>query len=832
MADLPIHLVLPNLLAALRAGSNAVLVAPPGAGKTTAVAPALLGEPWCIGEILLLSPRRLAARAAAERMAALAGEPVGGTIGYATRLDTRRSKATRITVLTEGIFLKRIQADPELAGVSAVLFDEVHERSLDSDFGLALALDAQAALRPDLRLLAMSATLDGARFGTLMAKEDEQPAPVIESQGRAYPIALIHLGRAAEKRIEDEMAPAIRRALAEGEGSLLAFLPGVAEIERTAERLAALPADVDLHRLHGSLDPRDQRTAIAPSPPGRRKLVLATSIAETSLTLDGVRIVVDSGLARRPRYDRAAGLTRLVTERASQAAVTQRAGRAGRQGPGRVYRLWEEAGTQALPRFDPPEILEADLSALLLDCAIWGVADPRNLNWLDPPPAAAIDEARLRLASLGALDEAGRPTAHGRAVADLPLPPRLAHMLIEAEARGWGALAAEVAVLLSERGLGGQDADLELRLRRWRGEKGRRAEAARGLAKRWRSLLPAPAKAGALADNPATLRPSPEHEVGSCIALAFPDRLSRRRDATGADWLSVGGRGFRLDPASPLAREAWLAVAEVGGAASGARILSAAPIDPATVESLFADRIASGTTVTFDPATGTVRASHGRRLGAIQLSGGQDSRADPAAVEAALLEGVRQHGLARLPWSEGAQALRTRAAFARRVDPALADLSDDALLATLDDWLPALLAGKRRLSEVDPGALAGTLDALLGWEGRRAVDRLAPSHFETPAGSRHPIDYEAEAGPTVETRVQTLFGLTTHPSVANGQIPLVLSLTSPAHRPIQTTRDLPGFWKGSWADVAKEMRGRYPKHPWPDDPAAASATTRAKPRAR
>ena len=827
MASLPIHTVLPDLLAALRAGPNAVLVAPPGAGKTTAVAPALLGEPWCSGEILLLSPRRLAARAAAERMAELAGEPVGGTIGYATRLDTKRSAKTRLTVLTEGIFLKRIQADPELAGVSAVLFDEVHERSLDSDFGLALALDAQAALRPDLRLVAMSATLDGARFGALMGA-----APVIESEGRAFPIELVHLGRAAGKRIEEEMAPAIRRALAEGEGSLLAFLPGVAEIGRTAERLEALPAGVDLHRLHGSLDPRDQRAAILPSPAGRRKVVLATSIAETSLTLDGVRIVVDSGLARRPRYDRAAGLTRLVTERASQAAVTQRAGRAGRQGPGRVYRLWEEAATQALPRFDPPEILEADLSALLLDCALWGVADPRALRWLDPPPAAAIDEARRRLTSLGALDGQGRPTAHGRMLADLPLPPRLAHMLVEAEARGWGATAAEVAVLLSERGLGGQEADLELRLRRWRSEKGQRAEAARGLAKRWRALVRAPAKAGAQADHLTGLLPSQEHMVGACIALAFPDRLSRRRGSDGADWLSVGGRGFRLDPASPLAREAWLAVAEVGGAAAGARILSAAPVDQAVVESLFADRIAAGTELAFDHATGTVRASHGRRLGAIQLSGGQDSRAEPAAVEAALLEGVRVHGLGRLPWSEAARALRTRAAFARRFDPELADLSDEALLAGLDDWLPALLAGKRRLGEIDPGALSGTLDALLGWEGRKAVDRLAPAHFETPAGSRHAIDYEAEAGPTVEMRVQALFGRAVHPSVAGGRVPLVLSLTSPAGRPIQTTRDLPGFWKGSWTEVAKEMRGRYPKHPWPDDPATAAPTTRAKPRAR
>jgi len=825
LLDLPVQAVLPDLLAVLRAGPNAVLVAPPGAGKTTAVAPMLLREPWCTGEILLLSPRRLAARAAAERMAELAGESVGGTIGYATRLDTKRSARTRITVLTEGIFLKRIQTDPELAGISAVLFDEVHERSLDSDFGLALALDAQAALREDLRLIAMSATLDGGRFAALMGG-----APVIESEGRAHPIELVHLGRASEKRIEDEMAPAIRRALGEADGSILAFLPGVAEIERTAERLEPLPSGVELHRLHGSLDPAAQRAAIAAPPSGKRKIVLATSIAETSLTLDGVRIVVDSGLARRPRYDRAAGMTRLVTERASQAAVAQRAGRAGRQGAGIVYRLWEDAATQSLPRFDPPEILEADLSALVLDCAIWGVEDPRALRWLDPPPAAAVDEARARLLSLGAIDEAGRPTAHGRAVADLPLPPRLAHMMIEAEARGWGEVAAEVAVLLSERGLGGNDADMELRLRRWRNERGRRAEAARGLARNWLKLTRS-SRAQPRSGTESEMRPSAvrgTNDVGVCVALAFPDRLSRRRDQTGEDWLSVGGRGFRLDPASPLAREDWLAVAEVGGAAGGARILSAAPIEIATIESLFVDRIRSGADVRFNPATGGVRATHGRRLGAIQLSGGRDSRADPGEIEAALLEGVRANGLQLLPWSDAAGSLRRRTAFARRVEPTLADLSDEALSGSLDAWLPVLLTGKKRLDGIDPGALSATLDALLGWEGRKIVDRLAPDMFETPAGSRHAIDYEAEAGPTVTARVQAFFGLSEHPSVAQGTIPIVLALTSPAGRPIQTTRDLPGFWRGSWSAVAKEMRGRYPRHPWPDDPAAADPTLRTK----
>jgi ATP-dependent helicase HrpB len=839
VTTLPIHAVLPELLGALRGSSNAVLVAPPGAGKTTAVAPALLNEPWCTGEILLLSPRRLAARAAAERMAELAGERVGETIGYATRLDAKRSARTHILVLTEGIFRNRIQADPELAGVSAILFDEVHERSLDSDFGLALALDAQAALRPDLRLVAMSATLDGERFSRIMGG-----APLIESEGRSHPIELRHLGRSAAQRIEDEMASAIRRALSEAKGSLLAFLPGVAEIERTAERLV-LPTGVDLFRLHGTLDPAEQRAAIAAPPRGRRKVVLATSIAETSLTLDGVRIVVDSGLARRARYDRPAGFTRLVTERASQAAVAQRAGRAGRQGPGTVYRLWEEAATAGLPRYDPPEILEADLSALLLDCAIWGVSDPRTLKWIDPPPAAAVEEARKRLLSLGALDENGRPTPHGKGIAALPLPPRLAHMLIEAGARGWGGTAVEVAVLLSERGLGGNDIDLEPRRRRWRSECGRRAEAARGLAKRWRKMVPLPARNGlgagsaeggraAATDNSLRSPPTPfpslagRGDVGACVALAFPDRLSKRRDASGESWISVGGRGFRLDPLSPLAREEWLAVAEVGGIAAGARILSAAPIAEAAVEALFGDRIESGTLIAFEPKTGSVQARRGRRLGAIRLSEGRDAEASPEAVAMALVNGVREHGLALLPWSEAAQTLRRRSAFARRYEPSLPDLSDEALLICLDEWLPLIARGKSRLSAIDPGALSGVLDGLLGYEGRRAVDRLAPAAFATPAGSSHDIDYEAEAGPTVTARVQALFGLSEHPTVADGRVPLVLSLTSPAGRPIQTTRDLPGFWRGSWTSVAKEMRGRYPKHSWPDDPARADPTLRTK----
>ncbi|MEO7467645.1 MAG: ATP-dependent helicase HrpB, partial [Sphingobium limneticum] len=556
---LPIHAVLPDLLSALRTGSNAVLVAPPGAGKTTAVAPALLNEPWCEGQVLLLSPRRLAARAAAERIAEMMGEQPGGTVGYATRMDSKLSARTRLLVLTEGIFVRRIQDDPELTGVSAVLFDEVHERSLDSDFGLALALDAQEALRPDLRIVPMSATLDGARFASLL-----NGAPVIESEGRIQPLELRHIGRAAEKKIEDEMATAIRRALSEeADGDLLAFLPGVREIERTAERIEG--GAIEVHMLHGSLDPGAQRAAIRPLRSGARKVILATSIAETSLTIDGVRIVVDSGLARRPRYDRAAGVTRLVTERASQASATQRAGRAARQRPGVAYRLWEAAASAGMPPFDPPEILESDLSNLLLDCALWGVSDPGALRWLDVPPAAAVEEARKRLTVLEALDGDGRITAHGKALAKLPLSPRIAHMLVRAGEMGMAEVAADVAVLLGERGIGGQDTDLTLRRQRWQRESGKRADAARGLAKRWAKLLsPLPIReglgvggsAGGSLRSPPTPTPPlkgrgySDHAVGIALALAFPDRIAKRRSADGADWTSVGGRGFRLDPLS------------------------------------------------------------------------------------------------------------------------------------------------------------------------------------------------------------------------------------------------------------------------------------------
>jgi len=830
-AALPIHAVLPDLLAALRAGTRALLIAPPGAGKTTVVAPALLDQPWCDGQVLLLVPRRLAARAAAEFMSRQLGEEPGGTIGYQTRLDSRTGKATRVIAMTHGVFLARIQADPELADVSAVLFDEVHERSLDNDLALALALDAAAALRDDLRLLAMSATLDGERFGRLLG----QP-PRIESAGKSFPLTIRHVGRDPAGRIEPQVAAACRRALAEHDGSLLAFLPGVAEIERTADALGPLAPHVVLHRLHGGVDPREQRAALAAPAPGTRKLVLATSIAETSVTVNDVAVVVDSGLARRPRYDRGAGLTRLVTERASRAATVQRAGRAARQRPGTAIRLWEEAANSALPAHDPPEILEADLSSLLLTCLLWGESDPARLPFLDPPPAAALDEARRRLAALRAIDADGRITGHGRTIARLPLEPRLAHMLLEADARGFGEAAAEAAVLLTERGLGGNDPDLELRWRRWRADRSPRAEAARALAKRWAQQARS-SRAEAEGRRRGTSSQAPERlstslptsqSLALALALAFPDRVSRRRDPSGERWQSVGGRGFRLDPASPLARAEWLAVADVAGAASGARILAAAELDEVDTLGIFADSIVTGHDGAFDPATGAVTPTRSRRLGSIRLSSGPDPKPDPAAIEAALVEGVRTHGLDLLPWTEAARQLRARAAFAHDHDPVVSPLDDEVLLTRLDEWLPPLVTGRRRLRDIDPAVLRHALDGLLGYEAARALDRLAPADFVSPAGSRHLIDYSAPGGPTVEVRAQALFGLSQHPLLAGGRVPLTLAITSPAGRPLQTSRDLPSFWAGSWRDVAKEMRGRYPRHPWPDDPAAAIPTLRTK----
>ena len=807
MADnaFPVLAVLPDLLGSLRTVPNAVLIAPPGAGKTTMVAPALLDEPYCDGQILLLSPRRLAARMAAERISENLGETVGGRVGYATRLDSKHGPKTRILVMTEGIFRNRIISDPELVGVSAVLFDEVHERSIDSDFGLALALEAQAAFRPDLRLLAMSATLDGARFSKLM-----DDAPVLESEGKRWPLEYLYVGRRTEQTIEIDIVRTVRQALSEQQGDLLVFLPGVREIDRAFDALGACGDDIVVHKLHGQIDPAAQRLAVRRDVAGRRKVIFATNIAETSLTIDGVRVVIDSGLARRARFDQAAGVTRLVTERASLSAATQRAGRAARQQAGIAYRLWEEAGNGGLPPFDPPEILESDLAPLLLDCARWGENDPAKLRWLDLPPAAAGQQARKLLMSVDALDAHGHITSHGTMLANLPLPPNLAHMVAVAAQSGQAEDAAMLAVLLQERGLGGQGEDIETRFERFVRERGAKADAARMLAQRIARLCGASGAKQMLS-------------IGGLIGSAFPDRIAKRRDAKGEKWISAMGRGLQLDAASLLARAEWLAVADVQGAASGARILSAAALTEAEIVDRFGHRIESKQILTYDKSTDRVDARVQRRLGAIVLSEGRLEKPDPQAVASALMAAVQDMGIDALPWPLSARALRERAHFA-----GVASLRDDALAERMEQWLLPLLGKANRLRDVAPSGLANALDNMLGWDTRTRIDQIAPTSFKSPAGTEHHIDYAAEAGPTVELRVQALFGLDSHPLVGANRLPLVLSLTSPAGRPIQTTRNLPEFWRGSWRDVAKEMRGRYPKHNWPDAPWESVASLKTK----
>lgn len=826
MSDLPIHAVLPELLRSLRTGPSAVLIAPPGAGKTTTVATSLLAQPWCSGSVILLSPRRVAARAAAERMAELLGEKPGETVGYLTRLDSKRSAKTRVLVVTEAIFVNTILNDPELSGISAVLFDEAHERHLDSDLGLALAVESQSVLREDLRIVVMSATLDGARFAALLGN-----APVIESEGKAHPLSVRWLGARPELRVDEAMAGAIATAWREEEGDILAFLPGVGEIERTRERLGQrLPGALVLP-LHGQCEPAAQRAAIRRDSGGRRRIVLATAIAETSLTLDGVRVVVDAGLSRRAEFDKAAGVTRLVTHRASQAAAAQRAGRAARQGRGVAYRLWEEAGHAGRPQFEPPEMLVSDLAPLALTLAEWGASDLAGMAWLDAPPAPAMAAAHGLLRELDALDAEGRITAHGKAMARLPLEPRLAHMLLHAADRGGAEEAAQLGVLLQERGLGGRSDDLQQRLDNWGRDGSARAEASRKMAQRWarlaRSLRPAQAERGlgygegkAVA-SPTSAQAEPAEAPartsdqspapGALLAEGFPDMLARRRGASGEEWLTAGGRGLRLDPASPLIRAEWLAVGDAQGEAKGARITGAIALTTAEVQRWLAHRIERRSNLRWVAEERRVEALVEQRLGAITLSRGPDPSPDPQAIARFLADKVRAEGLSLLPLSEASKALLVRAEYA-----GLERLGDAALRKDVDDWLLPLLA--RRLDALDKGKLHQALLDRLDYAERQTLERLAPPQFGSPAGTRHDIDYADPGGPSVEVRVQALFGLDRHPTYGQPAQPLLLKLTSPAGRPIQTTRDLPGFWRGSWRDVVKDMKGQYPKHRWPDEP--------------
>jgi ATP-dependent helicase HrpB len=815
---LPIDAVLDELSATLAENNAAVLVAPPGAGKTTRVPLALLDQPW-IGtkKIIVLEPRRIAARASAERMAKTLGERVGDTVGYRVRFGSKVSRLTRIEVVTEGIFSRQILDDPELTGIAAVLFDEFHERSLDADLGLALARDAQTGLREDLRILVMSATLDGARVAKLLGD-----AAVIASEGRAYPVETRYIGRKPDAPLERQMADAITMALRADPGSVLAFLPGAAEIRRTQNFLSERihDASIEIVPLFGALDAAVQDRAIQPAPKGQRKVVLATSIAETSLTIEGVRIVVDSGVARVPRYEPDIGLTRLETVRASRAAVDQRRGRAGRTEPGVCYRLWDEPQTASLAAYTQPEILSADLSSLVLDLAQWGVSDPASLAFLDPPPTPALNEARSLLRELGALDGDGRITAEGKSLRALALPPRLARMIVDSHRLGAGREAADIAAVLTERGLGGDSVDLDARLDQFRRDRSQRATSARSLSERWASQVAATESVPSSDDAPST---------GVMLAFAFPDRVARNRG--NGSFVLANGRGAAVDQASALARAPYIAVAELTGTAANGRILLAAPILQSDIELRFADQIENADEITFDRASMALRARRKRTLHAITLSEAPMALTPSAETARVLADGLTAVGLDKLPWSKPLKQWRDRVMFLRKAEgDDWPDLSDSALAAQRETWLVPALFDKTSLKEFSAGDLSDAVMALLPWESRARLEREAPTHFEAPTGTVLAIDYEAEQGPTIAVRLQELFGLNVHPSIAKGAVPLVLELLSPAHRPVQVTRDLPGFWRGSYAAVRSDLRGRYPRHPWPEDPANAMPTRRVKPR--
>ena len=808
---LPIHAVLAPLGAALEAGNTAVLAAPPGAGKTTVVPLSLLDAPWLgDGKVLVLEPRRLAARAAAERMAATLGEQTGDTVGYRTRLQSRIGPRTRIEVITEGVFTRMILDDPGLEGVGALLFDEFHERSLDADLGLALARETQALLREDLRLLVMSATLDIAGVSKLLGD-----APVIEAEGRMFPVETRYLERGPVERIEDATARAVLHALGEEGGSQLVFLPGQGEIHRTAQRLAERlrsPA-VDVVPLYGALDRETQDRAIQPAGPGRRKVVLATSVAETSLTIEGVRVVIDAGLSRVPRFEASSGLTRLATVRVSKSSAEQRRGRAGRTEPGVCYRLWDEASTRGLIAHQRPEILEADLTSFALDLARWGARATEGLALLDQPPAGAFAEARKVLERLGALDGEGGLTAHGRRLTRIPLAPRLAHMVAAASDAGDAVLGARMAAILSEPGLGGTDTDLRDRLRGLERDRSQRARDALKLADRWARAAGGGQKMAGR-DGAA---------IGALLAEAFPERVARARGKPG-ELLLASGRGAYLDPTDALAREPWLAVAELGGGDARDRIRLAAPVDPASLE----HRIEVEDRLTREPS-GRMTLRRIRRIGAIAVDEKIVGAPDRAAGTAALRAEIERAGLAGLRWGERSAGLRARLAFLAGLEGGWPDVSDEGLFLAREAWLWPLLEAVQGLDRIEDAALEAGLRTLIPWDRQRALEDLAPARLATPLGLAA-IDYAAEGGPRVDVRVQELFGVTTHPTVGGGRVPLTLALLSPARRPVQVTKDLPGFWAGSWAAVRSEMRGRYPRHPWPEDPTKAEATSRAKPR--
>jgi len=828
VTDLPIEPLIPRILEALETPGTLVLQAPPGAGKTTRVPPALLEARFLAGHsILVLEPRRLAARMAARYLATSRGEAVGDTVGYRVRLDSKVGPRTRIELVTNGLFLRRIQDDPSLDGVGCVIFDEFHERGLEGDLAFALAIEART-LNPSLRLVVMSATLDAAPIAKLLGE-----APILTSEGRAHPVETRYLPRAPAGRIEAAVAHAILQAIEVEDGSILAFLPGAREIRRVAEHLQdeQLPESVTVAPLYGDLDARAQDAAVSPAPPGRRKIVLATAIAETSLTIEGIRIVVDSGLVRLPRYDPRSGMTRLETLRASQATTDQRRGRAGRLGPGVCVRLWTEQDQRARAPHATPEILAADLAPLALELAVWGAGEGGDLAFLDPPPAGAMAQARGLLTQLGALDGRGEATPHGKAMARLGLHPRLAHMILAATRRGNGRLACETAAILSERDLfrgpaSGRDAELRARIAVLHGERDEGAGVdraavaqARALAQQWMRL----AKVGDKSVDDLS-------RLGSIVALAYPDRIGQSRGEGRGQFLLANGRGAMLPETDPMAGEPYLAVAMLDGDAKSARIFLAAPVERTTIEELFADRLVTVDEVRWDARSESVVAVRERRFGALVLERAPIGAAATAAVTEAMADGIRQLGMACLPWTRDARAIQARVEFLRRLEPGgWPDLSDGTLTTDPGAWLGERLTGMTRRAHL---ARIDVVDALLDrldWRRRRDLDRLAPTHLTVPTGRQAVLDYSGET-PVLAVKLQEMFGQRATPTVADGRVAVVVHLLSPAGRPVQVTQDLAGFWRNGYAAVRAELRSRYPRHPWPEDPTAALPTKGVKPR--
>jgi len=818
---LPIDAVVDELREALAEG-HAVLSAPPGSGKTTRVPLALLGDPWLAkGRILMLEPRRPAARMAASHMARLLGEAVGDSVGYQVRFDRRIGACTRVEVLTEGILTRRIQADPELAGVGLLIFDEFHERSLQADLGLALALDTAAVLRPDLRVLVMSATLDTDAVSRLLSG-----AAVIQCGARAHPVDIVYAEIGPGSDVAESVASGVRRAFAERDGDLLAFLPGGGEIRRAKERLESLLGGHALVLpLHGDLPASEQDLALRPNPGPLRRVVLATDVAETSVTIEGVTTVVDSGLARKPRFDPGSGLTRLVTEPISRASADQRAGRAGRLGPGTCYRLWTRAQEVGRPEHRPAEILQADLAPLVLDLALWGVRDPSSLSWLDPPPDASWSQAEDLLRQLGALDGSGTITPLGRRMAELPVHPRLARMLVGAPDQGSRRLAADIAALLSDRDPWlpapgtPRPADLGLRLhaleehrssKRVQGAERRRLAAAARLSRKLVRREPGP-------------EPAVAPEPGALIALAYPDRVAKRRPGGEGRYLLAAGPGGVLPTDDPLGVNELLVIADMDAGGREGRIRLALPIGEQVLREVLGDRIETVQTVSWDCDREAVAARQEERLGNLVLTSRPRPVAEPEQAAALLLERVAKGMDQALGWTGEARQLQARVALMRGSEPdgGWPDLSDGWLRAHVRDWLGPWLAGRQSLAEVRTLDLQKMLLSLLDWEHQKRLDEQAPAALVTPAGNRRRLDYGASEGPVLAVPVQEMFGAAETPSVCGGRVPVMLHLLSPARRPVQVTRDLAGFWSRGYAEVRKELRGRYPKHHWPEDPAAA-----------